>query len=271
MKKAVTCAQCGTKMRAGIKSCTKCGYRLRDPEAEALAEAAQAQEVAANLLTEEEVAAIRAAELAAEAGESAAETSPAEGEDRPVSDDAAQKKSAVLAAKEAALAKQSAKAEVDAAKLDAKTEVELAKVEADIASCQQETDAIARTDAARLEMMETGAKAKAAKTASRVAEKLTKRKIAADVKAAKRNAELDASDVARHVRDEQRAVDSRVSDSVVADYKQAREHALAKKKEKEALRAERVVAAGKVEDFRAETRAARSIAKGLRAEEKKAA
>ena len=44
MKKAVTCAQCGTKMRAGIKFCSKCGYRLRDPEAEALAEAAQAQE-----------------------------------------------------------------------------------------------------------------------------------------------------------------------------------------------------------------------------------
>ena len=39
MKKAVTCAQCGTKMRAGIKFCSKCGYRLRDPEAEALAEA----------------------------------------------------------------------------------------------------------------------------------------------------------------------------------------------------------------------------------------
>ena len=273
MKKAVTCAQCGTKMRAGIKFCTKCGYRLRDPEVEALAEAAQAQEVAANLLTEEEVAAIRAAELAAEAEESVAvETSSVEGDVLPVDDDAAnEKKRAVLEAKENALAKQNAKAEVEAAKLDAKTEVEIAKVESDIASGQQETDAIARTDAARLELMETGAKVKSAKVASRVAEKLAKRKIAAKAKSDKRNAELDARDVSRMVRDEQRAVDSRASETEVADYKQAREHALAKKKEKEAFRAERIAAAGKDDDFRAEARAARTVAKGLRAEEKKAA
>ena len=54
MKKAVTCAQCGTKMRAGIKFCSKCGYSLRDAEAEALAAAAQAEEAAANFLTEED-------------------------------------------------------------------------------------------------------------------------------------------------------------------------------------------------------------------------
>ncbi len=61
MKRVVSCAQCGTKMRAGIKFCSKCGYLLRDAEAEALAEAAQAEEAAANQLTEEEIAAAEAA------------------------------------------------------------------------------------------------------------------------------------------------------------------------------------------------------------------
>ena len=357
MKKAVTCAQCGTKMRAGIKSCTKCGYRLRDPEAEALAEAAQAQEAAANLLTEEEVAAIRAAELASETEEIATTTSSVGGEEglslpeRRDADTVAQEKRAVLATKEATLAKQSAKAEIDALKFDAKTAVTIAKVESDIESRNQESEATTRADAVRLEMMETDAKAKAAKTASLTAAKLSKMRIAenakaaklradeekralsaeaeisrmqvaeegksakritdaekkrldAEAKAAKRaskeakklakmqvseskkaakrlatqeksnfseNAALDARDATRDTRAAKRAIASRAFDSRVADFRQDREHALAKKREKEILRAERVAFAGKEEDLRTETRDARAIAKGLRTEEKKEA
>ena len=274
MKKAVTCAECGTKMRAGIKFCTKCGYRLRDPEAEALAEAAQAQEAAANLLTEEEIAAIRAAELAAEAEEGKAKETSSEGDSLPARDDAttiAQEKKAVLVAKGAALAKQNAKAEVEAAKFDAKTELAVAKVESDIASRRQETEATARTDAARIEMMETKADAKASKIASRAAAKLAKLRISEAAKVAKADSALDARDTSRKIRADQRALDNRVFVTNVADFKQEREHVLAKKREKEAFRAERISAAGKVEDFRLETRQARIIAKGLRAEEKKAA
>lgn len=369
MKKAVTCAQCGTKMRAGIKSCTKCGYRLRDPEAEALAEAAQAQEAAANLLTEEEIAAIRAAEIASEAEESAASATPVAGEEDAISlparqdaDTVEQEKRTVLATKEATLAKQSAKAEVDALRRDAKAEVAIAKVESDIAFCEQETEATTRADAARLALMEADAKAKAAKTASLSAAKLSKMQIAeneraakrvtdteverlnaeakaakdaadaaaklskmqvaesekaakritdaekkrlgAEAKAAKRasgeakklarmqvseskkaakrlasqekknfsaNAALDARDESRDSRAAKRAIDSRAFDVRVADFRQSREHALAKKKEKEILRNERLAIAGKDEDFRSETRDARAIAKGLRTEEKKQA
>ena len=55
MKKVVICAQCGSKMRAGIKFCTKCGYGLRDEQAEALAAAALAEEISANQFTEEDI------------------------------------------------------------------------------------------------------------------------------------------------------------------------------------------------------------------------
>ncbi len=75
MKKVVICAQCGSKMRAGIKFCTKCGYGLRDEQAEALAAAALAEEISANQFTEEELAALEAAaaEVVVEEPEAVAE------------------------------------------------------------------------------------------------------------------------------------------------------------------------------------------------------
>ena len=71
MKKVVVCAQCGAKMRAGIKFCSKCGYRLKDEQALELEAASQAEEAAANLLTAEEIAALDAAQenAAAEAAQ----------------------------------------------------------------------------------------------------------------------------------------------------------------------------------------------------------
>ncbi len=81
MKKVVICAQCGSKMRAGIKFCTKCGYGLRDEQAEALAAAALAEEISANQFTEEELAALEAAaaEVAVEEPETVTEEVAADG------------------------------------------------------------------------------------------------------------------------------------------------------------------------------------------------
>ncbi len=78
MKKVVVCAQCGTKMRAGMKFCSKCGYRLKDERALELEAASQAEEAAANQLTAEEIAALDAAqenvaEVAADEVQQAAE------------------------------------------------------------------------------------------------------------------------------------------------------------------------------------------------------
>ena len=236
MKKAVTCAQCGTKMRAGIKFCSKCGYRLRDPEAEALAEAAQAQEAAANLLTEEEIAAIRAAELASEAGESAASDAvPAEEEivlptEAQMQLDLAKREmTAVLDSAEVSLVKESAKAEIDAVKRGSKADLAIARVKGAITSHRQKSEDAVRTREVMLEKASAEAEAKAALRAKDA----EKKRLEAETKAAARAAASEAR-LAKLQVGEEKKIAKRVAETertrIVVDEKIARLRADEEKK-----------------------------------------
>ncbi len=273
MKKAVTCAQCGTKMRAGIKFCSKCGYSLRDAEADALAEAAQAEEAAANFLTEEEVTAMQAAETAPAVTEEV-DTAAEEGAVAPVT-------SRLSGAAQAAVEKQRAATEKELAKIAAKADSGIARAEGDTATRRTTAESSARLNAARRDRAVAGAELKASRRSSSAADKLSAMRIAEDKRNAKigvatdrkhfrANASIDSLATARAAREEKRAIDVRAFEGQVADLRQSGEHALAKKQEREARRTERTAIAGREAEFRAEAKALRARAKALRNEEKKA-
>ena len=284
MKKAVVCAQCGTKMRAGIKFCSKCGYTLRDAEAEALAAAAQAEEAAANFLSEEEIAALQAAETEpALTEEEVAAAEPAAVEETPA-EEAVELTPAAQRLSEAALiavAKQRAATEKELARIAAKASTGVARAEGDSATRRSTAESTARLSAALRDRTVAGAELKASRRSSAAAGKLSAMRIAEDKRNAKigavterkhfrANASIDAGDAARATRAEKRAIDVRAFGSQVADLKQAGEHALARKQERETLRTERAAIAGRDAAFRAEAKALRSRAKALLTEEKKA-
>ena len=272
MKKAVTCAQCGTKMRAGIKFCSKCGYSLRDAEAEALAAAAQAEEAAANFLTEEEVAALQAAENAPAVTEETGTTA---------EEAVAPATSRLSGAAQAAVEKQRAATEKELARIAAKASSGIARAEGDSATRRTTAESSVRLNDARRDRTVAGAELKASRRSSAAADKLSAMRIAEDKRNAKigvatdrkhfrANATIDSRDAARAAREAKRAIDVRAFEGQVADLRQAGEHALAKKQEREALRTERVAIAGRDAEFRAEAKALRARAKALRNEEKKA-
>ncbi len=273
MKKAVTCAQCGTKMRAGIKFCSKCGYSLRDAEAEALAAAAQEEEAAANFLSEEEIAAMREVEQAP-----VQEASPSVPEVPEVPPSAAVQR--VAAAGEKAVNKQKEATAVTLAKRRARSDLKVARTEANSAGRRGVAENGARLDAALLDKASAKAEAKATKKRSAAAEKLNSIQISEDKKAAKRLAtaerknlratiDINAQDAARLARAEKRDLATRAFGSRVEDLRQEGEHALLKKREKETIRAERAEIAGRDVAFRDETKATRARVKALRAAERK--
>ena len=241
MKKAVTCAQCGTKMRAGIKFCSKCGYQLRDAEAEALAEAAHAEEAAANFLTEEEVAALNAPEAAPEVEEAPA-VAVEETSDAPVVEESA-----------AAVAEESPAVK----KHREDTDREIARVES-----KADANRLAAEDSHRLE---------AARIASASAGKASAARIAEGRKIARTNADVDVRDAARAARAERQEAEDRAFESRVADLQQSGELALTKRREKETVRAEKKEIAARDAAFSVESKSARARAKALRAEDKKTA
>ncbi|MBO7762250.1 MAG: hypothetical protein J6T24_05585 [Clostridia bacterium] len=254
MKKAVTCAQCGTKMRAGIKFCSKCGYRLRDEAAEALAEAALAEEAAANFLTEEEVAALNAPEAAPEVEEAAdatvaaVEEAPAE----PVVEEAP------VEVVEEAVATEAAPAESAAVKKHREqTDRQIARLES-----KADASRLAAEDSHRLE---------SARITSASAGKASAARIAESRKMVRTSADTDVRDAARAARAERQEVEERAFESRVADIQQNADLALTKRREKEAFRAEKKELAARDAAFSAETKKARARAKALRAEDKKAA
>ena len=292
MKKAVSCAQCGTKMRAGIKFCSKCGYRLKDAEAEARAEAAQAEEAAANFLTEEEVAALRAAEatpVAEEVAVPAAPAAPAVPEEAAPSPkllklqertEASKKKYAD--AKAGALYKQRAAAEKDLAKRGAKVDSRVARVEAVVDSERRRSEEISRFEAAKRERMMAVAETKVARKNAAAEKKLSSMKVdenkraaklaaAADKKNFKDSLVLDRRDAERAEREDRKAIASRAFEGQIANLRQNSEHALSKKQDKETLNLEKKAIAGKEKDLREKIKGDRSLVKALRAEEKKEA
>ena len=286
MKKALSCAQCGTKMRAGIKFCSKCGYSLIDAEAEAIAVAAQAEEAAANLLTEEELASLAVAESEA----------PAATDAMPAATDAVGISDAIPG--EAALTPRVVQAEIrrgeklveemsvsagrSVARLASKGNAEVARVQKKSAVLRQETENATKTMAAHRDHSIAGSERKTARIDARSADRLTSMQLAEDQKAAKRraeeskrnfraNADVIARDAARSAREERRAIAGRRFESSMADVRDSAEADLIKYREKEALRAEKVVASNRKEDLATETKSARARAKALRAEEKKSA
>ncbi len=145
MKKVVICAQCGSKMRAGIKFCTKCGYGLRDEQAEALAAAALAEEISANQFTEEELAALEAAaaEVAVEEPEAVAEAVVAEA--APEAEAVAEplpltKKQKKIDQANDRVRRELAVKEVDRAKIDESIQLAAQSYDSRIADLQQEGD-----------------------------------------------------------------------------------------------------------------------------------
>ena len=287
MKKALSCAQCGAKMRAGIKFCSKCGYHLVDAEAEALAVAAQAEEAAANLLTEEELASLTVAEsevsaepetVSVAAEEAAGASAVASEEDRPVHRSVQRE----IDRGERIVHKTNVSAERAVARLASKGNVDVARVEGKSAVLRQETENDTKSMAARRDRSVAGGEKKAARIDSRSADRLTAMQMAEDMKAAKRRAEeskrnlravadVDARNAARFAREERRAIAGRRFESTLADVRDAAEATLTKRREKEALHTEKVVTANRKEDLSTEAKSARSRAKALRAEEKKAA
>ncbi len=264
MKKAVLCAQCGTKMRAGIKFCSKCGYRLRDAEAEAIAEAAQAEEAAANFLTEEEIAALAA---------------PAESETTVVEEETSSAEEPSL---NPVAEKHRASAEKSVAKLAAKGEADVARVTGLSAVRRQNTENLSRMEAARRDRTVAVAEARAAKKDSVAASKLAAMQIAEDRRLAKQrteedkrnfraNAGLAARDAARAAREGRKGIEARVLESRVADLREEGDRALAKKEGREIIRAEREAQASRGAAFREETKASRSRAKAMRAEDRREA
>ncbi len=277
MKKAVTCAQCGTKMRAGIKFCSKCGYSLRDAEAEAIAEAAQAEEAAANFLTEEEVAALQAAEATPPLTEEIAATAEAPAEEATPSPAARRLSDAAQAAVE----KQRAATEKELARIAAKADTGVARAEGDSATRRRTAESSVRLSDARRERTVAVAELKASRRSSVAADKLSAMRIAEDKRNAKlgvatdrknfrANANIDSLAAAHAARDEKREIAVRAFEGQVADLRQAGEHSLAKKQERETLRTERTAIAGREAEFRAEAKALRARAKALRTEDKKA-
>lgn len=260
MKKAVTCAQCGTKMRAGIKFCSKCGYLLKDAEAEALAAAAQAEEAAANFLTEEEVAAIRAessSPVPAVADAPASVPSPEEEKLRAVT--------------EGELARQKTRADVRVARVEGKSALR-----------RQTAEDNTRVDAARRDKTMAEAEVAAAKRASGVEKKMTSLRIAEDKKAAKRLAEdrrknfrataaIEERDAARAARTEKQEIEGRAHATRMADRQQAGDLALVKKQAKESMRSQKEELAEREAAFRVETKGVRARTKALRAEDRKTA
>ena len=286
MKKALSCAQCGAKMRAGIKFCSKCGYRLIDAEAEAVAVAAQAEEAAANLLTEEELAALAVAEPEASA---APETTPA-AVDAAVTPDATSEEGTTIPRVvqkeidhgEKIVHKTKVSADRSVARLASKGNAEVARVEKKSAVLRQETQNATKAMAARRDHNVAGGERKAARIDARSADRITAMQLVEDKKAAKRRAEeskrnfravadVTARDAARSAREERRAIAGRRFESSLADVRDAAEATLVKRREKEALRTEKVVTANRKEDLSNETKSARARAKALRAEEKKSA
>ncbi len=273
MKKAVTCAQCGTKMRAGIKFCSKCGYTLRDAEAEAIAAAAQAEEAAANFLSEEEIAAMTAKE------EAPVQEIPSAPEIKEVAPSLEAQR--FIDAGQKAVSMQSEASAVSVAKNRARNDLKVARVEGNSAVRRGAAEDAARLDAARLDKVSAKAEAKAIKKRSASAEKLSSIRIGEDKKAAKRLAaaerknlrttiDINAQDAARLARAEKRDLATRAFGSRVEDLRQDGEHALLKKREKEIVRAERAEIAGRDTAFRDEAKATRARTKALRSAERKA-
>lgn len=281
MKKALSCAQCGAKMRAGIKFCSKCGYRLVDAEAEAIAVAAQAEEAAANLLTEEEIAALAVAESEVSEAPAAPETVsavadvPSEAEAPPVVRKEVERGEKVVL-------KTKVSTDRSVARLASKGNAEVARVEKKSAVLRQETENATKTTAARRDHSVAGGEAKTARIDSRSADRITSMQLAEDKKAAKRRAEeskknfratadVATRDAARSAREERRAIAGKRFESRLADVREATEVSLIKRREKEDLRIEKTTADNRKEDLRNETKSARARAKALRAEDKKSA
>ena len=288
MKKAVSCAQCGTKMRAGIKFCSKCGYRLKDAAAEAIAEAAQAEAAAANFLTEEEIAALREAE-AAPAIEEAVTAMPEESPASPASEMLQKQKAEAEAERQRALDehhtamhRQRTEAERKLAQHTAKAEAEIERVNADTDVQRKIAENVTKIEAAKRENARAVADIKAARvdavsegklSGMRIAEekKLAKRKIEADKKNLRTEAGIDLRDAERAERAERREISARSFDSRLADIRQIGEHELNKKQEKEAIRAERELISDRESDFRRKVKDDRAVARALRAEDRKTA
>ncbi len=155
MKKVVICAQCGSKMRAGIKFCTKCGYGLRDEQAEALAAAALAEEISANQFTEEELAALEAAaaEVAVEEPEAVVEEVVAEAAPEAVVEEAVveeaiaeplplTKKQKKIDRENDKVRRELAEKEVDRAKIGESIQLAAQSYDSRIADMQQEADIV---------------------------------------------------------------------------------------------------------------------------------
>ena len=287
MKRAVTCAQCGTKMRAGIRLCSKCGCELRSAEEAALAAAAQAEEAAANHLTEEEVAALQAAEpapavveeVAVAPTEDVSAATPAVAVDEPAVD--AADASARPATSEKVDAER-AKADAQVAKRAAAADAEVARIEGQTSVRRADTESAARVEAAKRDNATASAEADAARREAAAEAKLSAIRQADAKKAARRaqaeaetnlraSARIDERDAARAARAERQAVEERSFESRVADVQQQGDAAVAAKTRRETMRRERLAVAQREEDRRAEARGARALDRDLRAEEKKAA
>ncbi len=276
MKKAVTCAQCGTKMRPGIKFCSKCGYRLKDAEAEARAAAAQAEEAAANFLTEEEIATLRAAETAPEVeevveAEVAEEAGPSQKQQR-IQERAEANKLKAAEAHENAMYRQRIAAEEQAAKRAAKTEAIEARNAEKAEAQRQRAEDLVRIEAAKAEAKEAAQIAEAARRAAKAdaiearttaqaeveqkraeeiarveAAKVEKRRADAVVKAARKAAETESRAQAK----EEAAAKRDAKRAAKADALEARTSARAAEEQKRAEEIARVEAA-KVEKRRAD-------------------
>ena len=287
MKRAVTCAQCGTKMRVGIRLCSKCGYELRSAEDAALAAAAQAEEAAANHLTEEEVAALQTAETAPVAAE---EVAVAPVEDVPAeAAEVVEAAPAVVPAVASARPEPSEKVEAERAKADAQVAKRAAAVDAEVARIEgqtsvrrADTEGAVRVEAAKRDSVTASAEADAARREAAAEAKLSAIRQADAKKAARRaqqeaesnlraSARVDERDAARVARTERQAVEERAFESLVADVQQQGDAAVAARTRRETMRRERLAVAQREEDRRADVRGARALDRDLRAEEKKAA
>lgn len=306
MKRAVTCAQCGTKMRVGIRFCSKCGHELRSAEEAALAAAAQAEEAAANELTEEEVAALQAGDAtpaavdAAQAepsAETVTEAPAAEPEISPALREAMERAEAERAreadAHATVLHNQRARTDAQVARRTAAADTEVARIEGQATLRRADTEGVARVEAARRDSATATVEARVARREAVEETRASRREAAAEArlsairlsdarKAARRAqqeaesnlraaARVDERDAARAARVERQTVEARAFESRVADVQQQGEAAVTERTRREAMRRERLAVAQREEDRRADARGARALDRDLRAEERRAA